>query len=93
MKEFVDIHDFLVSEQVVGDWDGQETLVAEKLNEFYHTMYQLADDDIDTELLTQLLEVIWHHWIGQPELADIEPDEIYDWCNHVLLNPHQYISD
>ena len=24
MKEFIVIHDYLVSEAVVGDWDGQE---------------------------------------------------------------------
>ena len=39
MKEFVVIHDYLVSQEVVGDWDGQEEEVAERMNEFYHTMY------------------------------------------------------
>ena len=38
MKEFIVIHDYLVSEAVVGDWDGQEEEVAERINEIYHTI-------------------------------------------------------
>jgi hypothetical protein len=93
MKEFVVIHDFLVSEAVVGDWDGQEELVAERLNEIYHTLYDLAEEDIDTEELTALLEKVWHIWIGQDELADLETDDIYDWCRNILDNRAQYLED
>ncbi|MDN3652741.1 hypothetical protein QWY77_08180 [Thalassotalea ponticola] len=92
MKEFVVIHDFLVSEEVVGDWDGEESCVTENLNEFYHTLYQLAEEDIDATELTQLLELVWEHWIGQPALAEIEHEDIYDWCRHVLDNRDQYLE-
>jgi DNA-binding ferritin-like protein (Dps family) len=92
MKEFVVIHDYLVSEEVVGDWDGQEEIVAEKMNEFYHTLYDLAEEDIETEILEQLLELVWDAWIGQDVLPDIETDDIYDWCRHIMDNRDQHLN-
>ena len=93
MKEFVVIHDFLVSEAVVGDWDGQEEQVAEKVNEIYHTLYDLAEEDISVEVLNQLLCLVWDTWIGQDVLPDLETDDIYDWCKHVLENREQHLQD
>lgn len=93
MKEFVVIHDYLVSEEVVGDWEGQEEIVAERVNEIYHTLYNLAEEDISTEVLTQLLELVWETWIGQESLPDLEMDDIYDWCRHVLENRDQFIQE
>ena len=93
MKQFVDVHDFLVSESVVGDWDGEEELVAERLNEIFHLLYDMAEEDIDTEVLERLLTMVWHHWIGQNVLPELETDEILDWCQHVLQNREQYLED
>jgi len=93
MKEFVVVHDFLISEAVVGDWDGEEEHVAERLNEIYHVLYDMAEEDIDTEVLERLLTMVWHYWIGQAELPELETDEILDWCQHVLQNREQYLED
>ena len=92
MKEFVVIHDYLVTEAIVGDWDGQEEQVVEKINEFYHTFYDLAEEDIETEVLEQLLALIWDTWIGQDELPDLASEDIYDWCRHVLENRDQHLQ-
>ena len=93
MKELVVIHDFLVSESVVGDWEGQEEVVAEKLNEIYHTLYDLAEEDIVPDELVTLLEMVWHVWIGQEVLPELESDDIYDWCRNLLENRDQYLED
>jgi hypothetical protein len=93
VKEFVVIHDYLISEAVVGDWEGQEEQVAEKLNEIYHTLYDRAEEDIEPEVLITLLESVWDTWIGEESLPDIESDDIYDWCQHLLENREQYIQD
>jgi len=92
MKEFVVIHDYLVTEEIVGDWDGEEEVVAERVNEIYHTLYDLAEEDIETEVLEQLLALIWDTWIGQESLPDIESEDIYDWCRHVIDNPEQHLQ-
>jgi len=92
MKEFVVIHDYLVTEEIVGDWDGQEEIVAERINEIYHTLYDLAEEDIETEILEQLLALIWDNWIGQEELPDLESEDIYDWCRHVIDNREQHLQ-
>lgn len=92
MKEFVVIHDYLVSAEVVGDWDGQEDLVAERINEIYHTLYDLAEEDISPDVLITLLELVWENWIPQDVLPELIHDDIYDWCNHVLTNRDKYIQ-
>ena len=56
MKEFVDIHDYLVTEAVVGDWDGDEEAVCERVNELYHTLYDLAEEDIETQIFNYIKE-------------------------------------
>ncbi|GHF93061.1 hypothetical protein [Thalassotalea marina] len=93
MKELVIIHDYLVSEAVVGDWDGNEEQVAENLNEIYHTLYDYAEDDISPDELINLLEQVWDHWIGQEALMDITSEDISDWCQHVLINREQYLNE
>lgn len=93
MKEFIVIHDYLVSEEVVGDWDGDEELVCEKINEIYHTLYDYAEEDIAPEELTQLLELVWDHWIGQDVLPELESEDISDWCHNILTNRDQYLTD
>jgi len=93
MKEFVVIHDYLVTEAIVGVWDGQEETVAEKINEIYHTVYQLAEEDIETEELEQLLGLVWDNWIGQDALPDIDSDDIYDWCRNILDNRDQHLYE
>lgn len=92
MKEIVVIHDYLVSEAVVGDWDGEEEHVAENLNEIYHTLYDYAEEDIEPEILSQLLALVWDNWIGQDALSEIESEDISDWCHHVLQNRDQYLN-
>lgn len=93
MKEFVVIHDYLVSEEVVGDWDGNEEQVTENINQIYHTLYDFAEEDIEKEQLLTLLELVWEHWIGQESLADLETDDINDWCHHVMVNREQFLNE
>lgn len=93
MKEFVVIHDYLVFEAVVGDWDGDEEIVAERINEIYHLIYDLAEEDIPTEELEKLLALVWDTWIGQDSLPELESDDIYDWCRHLLENREQYLEN
>jgi len=87
------IHDYLVSEAVVGDWEGEEELVAENLNEIYHTLYDYAEEDIEPEVLSQLLDLVWEHWIGQDALAEIESADISDWCQNLLTNRDQHLTE
>ena len=93
MKEVVIIHDFLVTEALVGDWDGQEEEVAERINEIYHTIYDLAEEDISPEILCQLLNLVWDTWISQEALPELDTDDIYDWCRHLLDNRDQHLQE
>jgi DNA-binding ferritin-like protein (Dps family) len=53
----------------------------------------LAEEDIAPEILEQLLALVWDTWIGQEALAEIESEDIYDWCRHLLENREQYLAD
>lgn len=93
MKELVIIHDYLVSEAVVGDWEGQEELVAENINEIYHTLYDYAEEDIEPEVLEQLLSLVWDNWIGQEAIVEIDSADISDWCQNLLTNRDQFLTE
>jgi hypothetical protein len=93
MKEFVIIHDHLVDQSMVGDWEGQEELVTEKLNELYHSLYDMAEEDIEPEVSIKLLTLVWEHWIGQDVLPELESDDIYTWCKNLLDNRDQYLTE
>lgn len=93
MKELVIIHDYLVSEAVVGDWEGQEELVAENINEIYHTLYDYAEEDIEPEVLETLLSLVWDNWIGQDAIVEIDSADISDWCQNMLTNRDQYLTE
>jgi len=55
-------------------------------------LYDLAEEDIDTEELEQLLALVWDSWIGQDVLPDLESEDIYDWCRHLLENREQHLQ-
>ena len=63
------------------------------LNELFQTLYDIAEEDIEPSVLEQLLDLVWETWIGEDVLPDLETDDIYDWCQHVLNNREQHLKD
>jgi predicted GNAT family N-acyltransferase len=53
----------------------------------------MAEEDIEPSELHQLLELVWETWIPQEALPELDMDDIYDWCRHVLANRDQYIQE
>ena len=42
MKNMVNLRDYLATEHSVGDWQGQEKLVADNVNRLYQAVYGAA---------------------------------------------------
>ena len=92
MKDLVNIQDYLVDQYEIGDWDGEEELVADKLNELLHYCWDLIPDDMATEQIEQLLAGIWDNLRGDTLLLDVDIAELQDWVvsymHSVVDNQH-----
>ena len=81
MKDMVNIQDFLVSPQELGDWEGEEETVADRLNELLHCCYDKLPEQMATERIEQALSGIWDHLRGDMALLDADFDELLDWLD------------
>ena len=92
MKDLVNIQDYLVNQYEIGDWDGEEELVADKLNELLHYCWDMIPDDMATEQIEQLLNGIWDNLRGDTLLLDVDIAELQDWVvsymHSVVDNQH-----
>lgn len=59
MKDLVSIQDYLLSISDVGDWEGEEELVADRINAIYHAVWDKIPDDTDADLIDRVLHEIW----------------------------------
>ena len=75
----VNIQDFLVTPDELGDWEGEEEIVADKLNELLHYCWSLIPDDTDILLIEQMLNGIWENLRGDTVILDVDIDQLQDW--------------
>jgi hypothetical protein len=80
MKDMVSIHDYLFDITDVGDWEGEEELVTDKINTVYHAVWQQLPEDISSVQVEQLLPAIWDELRGGMVLLEADEDEIIDWA-------------
>ena len=80
MKDLVLIHDYLFSVQDVGDWEGEEELVADRINTIYHAVWERIPDDADALLIDRILHEIWDQLRGSTVLLDADEYELIDWA-------------
>ena len=80
MKDSISIHDYLFDVADIGDWEGDEELVADKVNAVYHAVWQQLPEDISTEQVEELLPGIWDQLRGGTVLLEADEDELIDWA-------------
>ncbi len=79
MKELVDVRDFLVGVEIVGDWDGEEEEVVERINEMIYIAYSMLPEDADQFMAEQLFDELWEAVAGQDFVIENELDELESW--------------
>ena len=79
MKDLVNIQDYLVSPHEIGDWEGEEEIVADKLNELFHYAWDLLPEHSDITTIDKALTGIWDNLRGDTVLVDVELDQLQDW--------------
>ncbi|MDX1390957.1 MAG: hypothetical protein R3241_01155 [Rheinheimera sp.] len=80
MKDAISIHDYLFDVQDIGDWEGEEELVADKMNAVYHAVWQAFPEDISAKQVNKLLPAIWDQLRGGTVLLEADEDELIDWA-------------
>ncbi len=93
MKDLVNIQDYLVTRDEVGDWEGEEELVADKLNDLFHYGWSKIPDEMDVETINTLLTGIWDKLRGSTALIDVDMDELFDWIDNYMLNAQENIDN
>ena len=84
MKDLLNVQDYLFSIQDVGDWEGEEEVVAERLNELIHMAWDRLPDDLDCESIDEIINGIWEHLRGELVLLEAEFEELTDWVTHYV---------
>lgn len=80
MKDSFSIHDYLFDVADIGDWEGDEELVTDKVNSVYHAVWQSLPDDISVDQVDYLLPAIWDQLRGGTVLLEADEDELIDWA-------------
>jgi len=81
MKDYIDVRDFLIGIELVGDWDGEEEEVTERINMLIYQAFDLMPDDISTESATELFDELWAAVAGQDFIIESELDELASWLS------------
>ena len=79
MKDAIDVRDYLIGIELVGDWDGDEEEVTERINEMIYQAYALFPDTISIEVAEQLFDELWAAVAGQEFVIENEIDELQSW--------------
>lgn len=84
MKDMLSVHDYLVAQDEIGDWDGEEEMVADKLNELFHYTWQRLPDDMSVEDIDNAMHGVWQQLRGSTVLLEVELDDLIDWVDNYV---------
>lgn len=86
MKDLVNIQDYLFSVADVGDWEGEEETVADRINAIYHAVWTKFPDDILPAEIDYLLHNIWNELRGSLVLLEADEYELVGWAISYVNN-------
>ncbi len=90
MKDSISIHDYLFEYDQVGDWEGEEELVADRINAIFHAVWPIIPDETPVVVIDKLLNGLWDQLRGSEVLLDVDEDELIDWA---IAHTHQYLEE
>lgn len=81
MKDLIDVRDYLIGEELVGDWDGHEEEVTDRINNMIHHAFALMPDDVTSFVAEQIFDELWAAVAGQDFIIEAELDELESWLD------------
>lgn len=89
MKDWLSVQDYLYDVRDVGDWEGEEELVADRINAIYHAVWPIIPEDASVALIDRLMRDIWDQLRGSEVMIEADEDELIDWA---LAHSRQFIE-
>jgi hypothetical protein len=80
MKDALTVQDYLLNESEVGDWDGEEELVTDKINSIIHAVWDALPDDLATAQIEQIMPQLWQQLGTDSLLLDVDEHELTGWA-------------
>lgn len=80
MKDWLSVQDYLFDVKDVGDWEGEEELVADRINAIYHALWPLIPEEATVGLIDSLMRDVWDQLRGGEVLLEADEDELIDWA-------------
>ncbi len=80
MKDQLTVQDYLLNVSEVGDWDGEEELVADRINTIIHAVWDALPEELATEQIEQLMPQLWQQLGADTVLLDVDEDELIGWA-------------
>ena len=90
-----DIHAYLVSHQDMAFFEdeGEAELAVDQMNEMLHYIHSSASEDDTLEILEEVVRRTLFDWIENPELLDLDSDEMYTYIEEQLADARQQEND
>ena len=79
MKYLVDIHVVLSTPEDMLDY-------SDSLNTLLHLVYDKMDEDMPVESIEKCLHYCWETWVNEPQIVEIDDDDLHDWVDHLLAS-------
>tara|TARA_R110002126_G_scaffold38993_23_gene116074 strand:+ start:3451 stop:3789 length:339 start_codon:yes stop_codon:yes gene_type:complete len=80
MKDLLTVQDYLLNVSEVGDWDGEEELVTDRINSIIHAVWDALPEDLSTEQIEQLMPQLWQQLGSDTVLLDVDEHELIGWA-------------
>ncbi|WP_100641471.1 hypothetical protein [Alteromonas facilis] len=84
MKELIDIHTVLSTPEDLDDFHDDAEQASDSLNLLLHAVYLKTEDEIPLYRLEKMLQYTWEFWVNEPQLVDIDDDDLTDWVDQML---------
>ncbi len=84
MKDLLSVQDYLLQIDEIGDWDGEEELVADKFNAIVHAIWDALPDSLSSVEINHLMPQLWEQLRGDTVLLDVEQDELISWATSYI---------
>jgi hypothetical protein len=80
MKDLLSIHDFLFEIADVGDWEGAEEQVADRMNAIYHAVWEQIPEQLSVDDINQLMRMIWEELGASEVILEADEEDLIDWA-------------
>lgn len=84
MKELFDIHVVLATASDMDDVHDDPEAAAEQLNVILHLVYDRANEEESPQRIEKIAHHCWEIWARNPQLTEIDEEELVDWVDHTL---------